>query len=319
MESPVKEKAERLTPWNDPPRRARDLSALYSTPSQHSVAERDSKELEEILPGPGHFFGPDSKSFNSIGPDFLSHRRAAPIVTIAKTGWNNWAEAMITRKHQDRKGMGPDPGLYEAALSTLSRKGISVARETRFSKKAQVTASPGPVYDVREHHCKDGNTDIVGNFASRFPHDSRFKSSASDCNLAPGQYNRKDDAICMHRGRSFGIGWKAYDKVIRPGWELEGQGKTGPGVGPPLWEEVEDFPTKHLIPKAQRFRANGAAFIPGPGAYPRNERDVSKLKSALSDTRNPRNAIFGKPGRKPRLRLNVLSSLNGAKDGNWGY
>lgn len=309
-------KPERNTPWSTAPARGKDLSALYGAPSHASRLEKESRELQEILPGPGHYFGPDSKGFSSTGPGSLSQTASAPSVTIARTGWDDWQKTLITRKHRGHT-TAPDPGKYEVALSSLSQKGVSVARDKRFAKKAATTASPGPVYDVREQHCKTGSTDIVGNNALRFNNSERFRGDMSGINVGPGQYDRKDAAIKVDfsHGKSFGIGWKAYDKVIRPGWEQEGQGRAGPGVGPPMWEETDKLPNKHAIPRAKRFQKPQDA-VPGPGAYTRSERDLSRLKSTISDTRNPRMTKFGKPTTKPRLRFNVLSQC---RDGNWGY
>eukprot|EP00397_Hematodinium_sp_SG-2012_P049903 GEMP01057761.1.p1 GENE.GEMP01057761.1~~GEMP01057761.1.p1 ORF type:complete len:330 (+),score=49.87 GEMP01057761.1:25-990(+) len=310
----------RDAPWNcAPPQSGKDLSALYGQPSHCSRIEKESRELQEVLPGPGHFFGPESKCFNSVGPSLLSNSRSAPVISIPKTGWDNWRNALITVNHKNKAEEGPEPGRYNFELSTLSQKGISVARDKRFHKRSSITPSPGPVYDIREQHYKDGKTDVLGNHAARFNNAQRFTRNMGESNVAPGQYDRKDTAIRVDfaRGKSFGIGRKAYDKVLRPGTQSEAQGKTSPGVGPPLWEEPDTYGKQHLIPKAKRFRGGGSSKPePGPGAYARDERDLSRLKSAISDTRNPQGCKFGKPMTKPRLRMHLLSQC---KDGNWGY
>merc|ERR1719440_595978 len=112
----------------------------------------------------------------------------------------------------------------------------------------------------------------------KFGREGRFSVSAGLL-LGPGQYDRKDSAIVLTTGKTFGIGRHYYDKVIRPGWEREGLGQQGCGPGPPLWRDIhKDGSRAHTIKNEKRFKEDReAAKVPGPGAYDREERGISKL------------------------------------------
>merc|ERR1719324_811509 len=93
---------------------------------------------------------------------------------------------------------------------------------------------------------------------------------------------------------------------MKMGWEKEGQCKTSPGIGDPMWSDItRDGSRAFSIGKASRFpKDRVAAESPGPGQYPRAERDISKCQSICSDTRNASGAPFGRRlPRKPRFRM----------------
>lgn len=157
------------------------------------------------------------------------------------------------------------------------------------------------------------------------------------------EYTRKDDSIQFHTGRSLGVGRNAYDKVIRPGWETEGQCKASPGIGPPMWSQLlepeldeKKYPKEAPLVKqrgkfanAQRFpRSADETCSPGPGKYDRNDGCIQsppqkpKKKtpvpspSSLASSTN-KIGTFGKKPVKPRFRPD-LAMLCG-KHGGWGY
>lgn len=86
--------------------------------------------------------------------------------------------------------------------------------------------SPGPAYDIRDRHVKDGTTKIRGLTSAPFGKGNRFMAdrlAAQKPNVGPGAYenHNKDVAIKVNfaTGKSFGLGYEAYRRVICPGWE----------------------------------------------------------------------------------------------------
>lgn len=311
----------------DDGRRREKLSALYAECSH--VGQKDKLYADmrdrkgEVMPGPGHFFGPDSRCFSSFGKIVTSQVASAPEITLPKTAWDSWEGVKITNSHMNKALKGAEKllsaGDYSFNLCTLSKKGISVSKDKRFKKKGFVTASPGPIYDIREHHAKDVTTNIPGCKASRFSHANRFLKNLGELNVAPGQYERKDTGIRIDFATApgFGVDRKAYSKIVRPGWEEDRYATAGYGVGPPLWTELVREGVAMTIPKAARFpKVKISKSAPGPGHYPRTERDVSKLGSRISDVRNPMTCKFGKPDKQPRLKMEVLQRC---EPGCWGY
>jgi hypothetical protein len=74
--------------------------------------------------------------------------------------------------------------------------------------------------------------------------------------------NRSDYAT----GKSFGLGFGAYKKVVCPGWETAGRGQAGHGPGEPLWFDRLDPKTNnvktHAIGKAPRWARSKYYLLP---------------------------------------------------------
>merc|ERR1712232_493912 len=103
-----------------------------------------------------------------------------------------------------------------------------------------------------------------------------MKRKSRPASLGPGQYDRKDGALKLETGRSFGIGRQAYKGVITPGWEDIGQGMTSPGVGGPLWRNIQKHGSRaRSFSTAERFPKERGQNSPGPGMYKQNERDTA--------------------------------------------
>lgn len=279
-------------------------------------------------PGPGHYFGPESMGFSSLGSQRFSKNRSEPSISVAKTNWEDWKKVTVTKGHiAGMRGLdAPGAGTYldTKQLSTLGKKappiGTSLRQDLSTTLGVDPKGSPGPAYNIATLH-HSAMKAMGAEKSVKFGKDGRFNVPPGLL-LGPGQYDRKDSAIVHTTGKSFGIGRQHYDKVIRPGWEREGLGKTGAGPGPPLWRDIRrDGSRAHTIKNEKRFKDDlQAAQVPGPGAYDREERAVSSLKSVCSDTKNPGGTKFGKPPRKPRLRQNLAAVLSGnAQTGMWGY
>jgi len=178
--------------------------------------------------------------------------------------------------------------------------------------------SPGPKYNTR-----DSNPNPVVK-CTRQPMDSkadRFDTGHTPVQ-GPGPYSRKDTALKLDSGRSFGVGRAAYEKVIRPGWEKDGQCRVSTKLGSDkVWTDITKDPSSNAysIGNAPRFpKDRVAAASPGPGQYRRDERDLSRCNSFCSDTRNPNGAPFGRRlPRKPRFRQ--MLAMTTALRGGWGY
>merc|ERR1719235_2032789 len=148
------------------------------------------------------------------------------------------------------------------------RMGTSLRMDLAATLGVDPFCSPGPAY----------NTNSASKFletekSSKIGRSKRFEGNSMSVDVGPGQYDRKDVALKTHTGKSFGIGRPFYDKVVRPGWEREGQGKESFGPGPPLWRDIhKEGSHAHAIPKTKRFKEDREkASTPGPGAYDRDE------------------------------------------------
>merc|ERR1712107_553809 len=89
--------------------------------------------------------------------------------------------------------------------------------------------------------------------------------------------DRKDGALRLETGRSLSkAGRQAYSKVVTPGWEDIGQGMASPGVGGPLWRDIQkDGSRARSFGSASRFPKDRGGQTPGPGLYKQTERDVA--------------------------------------------
>jgi hypothetical protein len=301
------------------------------------AAQLDLNDIPEGAdePGPGHYFGPESSGFSSLGIQRFSKNRSEPTISMATTGWENWQKVHISKGHiAGAKGRdAPGPGTYGLTkrggnmeeLSSLGKHttkvGTSLRPDLSSTLGVDPHGSPGPAYNIATLHHRAGILSHKSAEKSvKIGKQPRFQVPAG-LDVGPGQYDRKDVALQGSTGKSFGIGRSFYDKVIRPGWEREGQGKEGSGPGPPLWRDIDKEGSRpHAIPKQQRFKQDREkAATPGPGAYNRDERNVSTLKSCCSDTRNPGGCKFGKPPRKPRIRQHLAQVISNHHGGMWGY
>lgn len=291
------------------------------------ASQLDANDIPDSAdePGPGHYFGPESNGFSSLSVQRFSKNRSEPVISMAKTSWKEWGKVYITKGHvAGMKGKdAPGVGTYlsNKQLSTLGKAapkmGTSLRQDLASTLGVDPYCSPGPAYNT-DNAFKSLETEK----SSKIGRSKRFQGDGMGVDVGPGQYDRKDVALKFNTGRSFGIGRVFYDKVLRPGSDREGQGKESFGPGPPLWRDIsKDGSHAHMIPKTKRFQEDRErASTPGPGAYDREERSVSGLRSVCSDTRTPGGTKFGKPPRKPRLRQNLASvTANNSQGGMWGY
>lgn len=272
-------------------------------------------------PGPGHYFGPENYGFSSLGPQKFAKCPSAPEIQFAKTGWQEWKKVIISKGHEGAYKLRDSPGaVYELPENGLNQKTTVIGTSTRpdlcLSLGMNPDGSPGPKYNVRDSKTREMkcSREQFDSKTDRFSDHKTFKG--------PGPYSRKDVALNPGTGRSFGIGRAAYDKVIRPGWEKDGQCRVSTKIGEgKVWADpaLEPSSNAYTIGYAPRFpKDRVSAASPGPGQYKRDERDVSRCNSVCSDTRNPSGAPFGRRlPRKPRFRQ--MLALNCAKHGGWGY
>merc|ERR1712056_175159 len=61
--------------------------------------------------------------------------------------------------------------------------------------------------------------------------DSKAERFENRPHKGPGPYSRKDETLNPATGKSFGCPRSSYDKVIRPGWEKDGQCRTSSKIG----------------------------------------------------------------------------------------
>lgn len=324
---------ERGVPW--PPG-----GRIEHPPAQGDVsiqAQLEANDIPEYAnePGPGHYFGPENNGFSSMGNQKFAKCASAPEIEFPRTGWDEWRKVIISKGHEGAYMLRDSPGAvykvppapadmqlridpYGKPVPSGAKIGSSQRPDLSVSLGMNPAGSPGPKYNVRDSKKEDIKItrEQMNSKTDRFENRT-YKGST-------GMYNRKDVALNTGTGRSFGIGRSAYDKVIRPGWEKEGQCRVSAKLLHPQGEEIlknieKDGSRAHSIGKAARFpKDREAAGVPGPGMYRRDERDVSKCNSVCSDTANPGGAAFGRrQPRKPRFRQ--VLAMNCAKHGGWGY
>lgn len=277
-------------------------------------------------PGPGHYFGPESSGFSSLGKQKFAKCRSAPEISLPRTGWDNWSKVIISKGHNDTfLGKVSDGAKYElgSALDTKTNK-IGTALRPDLSKSLGVDpdGSPGPVYNVREAPenliCE---APPPKNRADKsFGLAERFRTDMRNSGTGPGQYRQRDVALRADSGRSIGTGRASWEKVITPGWEVEGRCRVSPGVGPPNWTNINKNGSRAMsIGRAERFpKSASESCSPGP-AYNQGERECSRVKQFISDTKTPTALPFGAKPKKPRFRQTMVNTIHGAKHGMWGY
>eukprot|EP00747_Dinoflagellata_sp_TGD_P149019 gnl/TRDRNA2_/TRDRNA2_176980_c0_seq1.p1 gnl/TRDRNA2_/TRDRNA2_176980_c0~~gnl/TRDRNA2_/TRDRNA2_176980_c0_seq1.p1 ORF type:complete len:368 (+),score=38.77 gnl/TRDRNA2_/TRDRNA2_176980_c0_seq1:134-1105(+) len=294
---------------------------MYSEMSIQAQLEANDIPESAAEPGPGHYFGPSSHGFRSFGKQKFSHRPSAPELSIAKTGWDQWAKVRISEGHAKSTcgQYSPGPQAYDVP-SSLNKQATKIGTSLRpdLSKALGVDpdGSPGPLaYNIADLPVKKPVSPRKDRSFGKGP---RFATPQGAGGVGPGQYARKDPTFKMDCGRSFGIGRHYYDKVVRPGWEREGMCLNSQGPGPPLWRDIKKDGSKAFsIGTAERFPMPRSASAPGPGQYDRRERDMVNMKSVCSDTRTPKGIKFGRQPRKPRLRLGLIGLTS--ERGCWGY
>jgi len=301
------------------------LKAIYGEASIQ--AQLDAANIPETAktPGPGHYFGPGNAGFSSFGVQKFAKCPSAPEWGMPRTGWDQWRGVRISKGHEKalKGSCSPPPDTYNYNLDTLdgvsTKIGTSERPDLTRSLGIDPAGSPGPAYKLKDpwdrQPCHADNKEMQGHFgkADRFAvKREKFK------NL---EYTRKDVAVQSHTGKSFSVGRSAYDKVIRPGWEKEGQCKLSPGVGPPMRKNIKKESRSVPFLKADRFQGGDyATGSPGPGAYDRGEGCIGSERIAGTGRPSPtkeRLGTFGKRPVKPRFCPH-LASLTG-KHGGWGY
>lgn len=327
------------------------------TPLNSTMTHLDANDLPEGAdePGPGHYWNPSSTSWSSFGPQKFSKCASAPEISFGvkknKEGREIYEKVRITNGHHPSAGR-TSPGPIYQHDSSLNRAGAKVGTGNRpdlaYSGGCDPYGSPGPcTYNVdktlehladedashhRPHtsseaerrHAKDPANNRMYNTFGNY---RRFKADEIQ-KVGPDTYDRKDHALRLGTGKSFGCSGFHYDKVIRPGWEREGVCKTSKGVGPPMRESLtEPMPASpkatslgrraQSMGRAERFPADKQqAQIPGPGNYERNERGMANLGSSMSDTRSPSGCRFGRQPKKPRFRPHLALHCSNSC---WGY
>lgn len=289
-------------------------------------AQLEANDVPEFAnePGPGHYFGPENQGFSSFGNQKFAKCASAPEIQFPRTGWDGWRKVIISKGHEGAYKLRDSPGcVYEMPHSSLGDKATSFPKSLRpdlSSVFGMHKGSPGPdQYNVRE---SQDPFPQMGKGRNKAPMDSKSERFESRAHKGPGPYSRKDVALNMGTGRSFGCPRSCYDKVVRPGWEKDGQCKTSAKIGKDgsIWTDIsKEGSGAFSIGRAERFpKDRVAAESPGPGQYKRDERDVSKCKSLCSDCRNPSGAPFGRRmPRKPRFRQ--ILAITTAERGGWGY
>lgn len=326
----------------------------------HQVSFQAQLELNDVqessfCPGPGSYFQTkdSTKIVSSFGEQTISKCASAPQFSVAHTTFDDWSGVFISKGHEKNfKGKdSPLPGKYDVSVP-LSKLGAKIGSSERpdLAKSLGIdpNGSPGPaMYPcVRDTFGKSSivspnkNDPVKGGFglSQRFPsHENRKPGPPEYFKVADGEPT-KTFAFSGETGRSFGVGRAAYDKVVRPGWEKEGQCKLSPGVGPPMRRDFSSEAMRwhgggrrsHSIGNQQRFGKDGDGG-PGPGAYDRNEFDMSgksrsmvsrqQMSLAASDQSEAKAkkpvGTFGKAPSKPRFRTQL--AMNTGKHGCWGY
>jgi hypothetical protein len=286
-------------------------------------AQLEANDVPEFAnePGPGHYFGPENHGFSSMGQQKFSKSASAPSIEFARTGWQEWKKVIISKGHEGAYKLRDSPGaVYALPGDSLNKQGCVIGTGQRpdlsMSLGMNPDGSPGPKYNVRDAKVQEikMTRETFNSKTDRFDEGHRFQG--------PGPYSRKDVALNVGSGRSFGIGRAAYEKVITPGWEQKGQCRVSSKLGEKtVWTDINKNPSSnaHYIGNASRFpKDKVAAMSPGPGQYRRDERDMSRCVSVCSDSRNPSGAPFGRRmPRKPRFRQ--MLAMTTAKHGGWGY
>jgi len=254
-------------------------------------------------PGPGHYFGPESKGFSSISNKYAKEGLFQDkMIEFPRTGWPHWKKVIISKGHEGPYKLRDSPGcVYAMPESTVTKKTYSIREGTgsdfpaatrpdlSLSLGMNPKGSPGPAqYNTREVRSAASGYGCMGQQGIKA---ERFESRT---HKGPGPYSRKDVALNPSTGKSFGCPRSSYDKVIRPGWEKDGMCKTsskigeadiGPGLSnyifeDGVWKEKSgklNLGRAYSIGSAERFpKDRRSAASPGPGQYKRDERDISK-------------------------------------------
>jgi len=273
-------------------------------------------------PGPGHYFGPESVGFSSLGKQKFSKCQSAPEVGFAKTGWDSWGKVRISGAHEKTFIGNSSPGhVYTlpdpATLHNNAPKiGTSLRPDLSRSLGVDPNGSPGPTINLRDTQGINAGTEPTHRVKKGFGLANRFGKEAGFGGIGPGQYVRKDNSLRLDNGRSIGTGRAAWEKVLTPGAPDDGKASLGE-VGPPLWRDIKKEGSRGCpMGRAERFpRSKSESSGPGP-IYNRDERDVARKKMFVSDTRNVPQTKFGKPPTKPRFRM--MLALN-CQNSGWGY
>lgn len=299
-----------------------------SSPSVQAQLELNDIPVAANEPGPGHYYGEGSAGFSSFGEQRIAKCASAPSHSFPN-GWDKWGKVFISKSHgaifMGREGeyrYNPQiPGCNDG-LSTISTT-VGKALRPGLEKSLGIDphGSPGPQYNVRDDPPRMEDR-LAAPKDKSFGKSERFAKERAG-SLGPGQYTSKDVALRSETGRTFGVGRAAYDKVLRPGWETEGQCKTSPGVGPPMWRDLKRDGGRGACPfsTANRFPKEKGTDVPGPGMYRQSERDMGATMangSVCAEARRPASTKFGVTmPKKPRFRMHLAN--NTSKNAGWGY
>lgn len=300
------------------------MSAMESASGGLSIqAQLELNDIPEFAnePGPGHYFGPESCGFSSLGPQKFSKNQSAPDISLPRTGWDNWEKVLVSNIHSMSYLGRESPGAAYDVPSGLSKKSAKIGTSLRPSLSVvDPHGSPGPMYNVREtpgQSIGDGVNEPENRRGKGFGKAFRFGTTKGG-QVGPGEYPRKDGALNLGSGKSIGTGRSSWEKVITPGWEVEGRCRASPGPGAPLWSNIKTGGSRSFsCGRAERFSKMETSQSPGPGQYKRDERDVSRGRQHLSDTRTPVQVSFGSKPKKPRFRQ--LLAMQTANNAGWGY
>lgn len=270
-------------------------------------AELDQNDLPDLTnePGPGYYFHPESVGFSSLAEQKFSKCASAPQFSLPKTGWENWRGTIISKDHNKAFAGKDSPGAIYEVPDSLSRNGAKIGTSVRpdvcLGAGFDPYLSPGPS-SLNLNEARGQNVMNREDFgkSKRFPAEKRGQ-------IGPGQYARKDFALSAGTGKSIGNSRSSWEKVITPGYETANQCKTSPGVGPPLWRDINAQGSRaSSLGRAERFpKSQYEHCSPGPAGYGQNTGNAGKGTS------------FGNNPKKPRFRPHLAQNVSNR--GGWGY
>jgi hypothetical protein len=263
---------------------ASSFKALYSSKS-FSALTVPPQETEAGL-DPGQYDLPST--LDTKGRSFLGK--------VSRKQW-------ISKYHLQELLCSQSPGVgsYQPTLLTRSRS-VSFPTAKKQSKLGFGSADKlGPIYDLPLAAL---SPDRCVSFArsDRFLRDRLVHRSLSP--LGPGQYDCRS-TMNSTTGRSFGVGFRAYDKVLYPGLEKERLGRNSSGPSGSINSKGQGV--VHAFARSTRMAAPRNE-VPAPGTYePQETIAVGNLKACESERRNPPGFKITKPGTiKPRLDFRTL-------------
>ncbi|TEB18795.1 hypothetical protein C9890_0321 [Perkinsus sp. BL_2016] len=231
--------------------------ALYSSKSLSALTEHPI----EIEPGldPGQYDLPST--LDSKGRSFLG-----------KPSRKQW----ISKYHLQELLCAQSPGVgsYQPAPVTRSCS-VSFPTAKKQTRLGFDSADKlGPVYDLPPA-ALSAHRSISFARSGRFVKDRLVQRSLSP--LGPGQYDSRS-TLNTTTGRSFGVGFSAYDKVLYPGLEKERLGRNSSGPSGSV-DSIGQAGIVHAFARSTRMAAPRNE-VPAPGTYePQETIALAKLKA----------------------------------------